>query len=158
MLVFYHHLPIRVNPPDAPSQPRALNGSSTPRIRSSSGAPTRGPRRSYHRRIEPQCNPGRDRELWSQYRSTPTARPKRAAWAIPPYLWRNSVFEVSVLASLTLAMAMLGALYYVPIFSQGVMGLFVVNSGFLLIPLDIGIIEVSAANGFLISKTGRFTP
>src|SRR5690606_25603012 len=44
------------------------------------------------------------------------------------------------------------------IFSQGVMGLFVVNSGFLLIPLDIGIIEVSAANGFLISKTGRFTP
>src|SRR5690606_9863489 len=98
------------------------------------------------------------RELWSQYRSTPTARPKRAAWAIPPYLWRNSVFEVSVLASLTLAMAMLGALYYVPIFSQGVMGLFVVNSGFLLIPLDIGIIEVSAANGFLISKTGRFTP
>lgn len=84
---------------------------------------------------------------------------KRAAEPIiPPYLWRNPVFTLSSLAGLTLAMAMFGAIYYVPIFAQGVLGVSVARSGFLLIPLDIGLIVVSAANGFLISKTGRFKP
>lgn len=84
---------------------------------------------------------------------------KRAAEpVIPPYLWRNTVFTTSSLASLTLAMAMFGAIYYVPVFAQGVLGVSVASSGFLLIPLDIGLIAVSAANGFIISKTGRFKP
>lgn len=84
---------------------------------------------------------------------------KRAAEpVIPPYLWRNPLFTMSSLASLTLAMAMFGAIYYVPIFAQGVLGVSVSSSGFLLIPLDVGLIAVSAANGFLISKTGRFKP
>lgn len=75
---------------------------------------------------------------------------------IPPYLWRNPVFTLSGLASFTLAMAMFGAIFYVPVFAQGVLGVSVARSGFLLIPLDIGIIVVAAANGFLISRTGRF--
>lgn len=77
---------------------------------------------------------------------------------IPPYLWRNTVFTMSSLASLTLAMAMFGAIYYVPIFAQGVLGVSVSNSGFLLIPLDVGLIAVSTVNGFFITKTGRFKP
>ncbi len=46
---------------------------------------------------------------------------KRAAEpVIPPYLWRNPLFTMSSLASLTLAMAMFGANHDVPIFAQGV--------------------------------------
>lgn len=77
---------------------------------------------------------------------------------IPPYLWSNPVFTLSGLASLTLAMAMFGAIFYVPVFAQGVIGVSVSLSGFLLIPLDLGIILIGAGNGFLISRTGRFKP
>src|SRR5690625_2602523 len=77
---------------------------------------------------------------------------------IPPYLWRNPVFTLSGLASLTLAMAMFGAIFYVPVFAQGVLGVSVARSGFLLIPLDMGIILVAAGNGFLIARSGRFKP
>ncbi len=77
---------------------------------------------------------------------------------IPLYLWRNPIFAAASLGSMTLAMAMFGAIYFVPMFAQGVMGLGVASSGFVLIPLDIGIILVSAANGFLIAKTGYYKP
>ncbi|OUM97060.1 MAG: multidrug transporter, partial [Firmicutes bacterium ZCTH02-B6] len=77
---------------------------------------------------------------------------------IPLYLWKNPVFASSSLASMALAMAMFGAIYYVPMFAQGVMGLGVASSGFVLIPFDLGIILVSAANGFLIARTGRYKP
>src|SRR5690606_31059886 len=77
---------------------------------------------------------------------------------IPLYLWKNPVFASSSVASMALAMAMFGAIYYVPMFAQGVMGLGAASSGFVLIPLDLGIILVSAANGFLIAKTGQYKP
>jgi len=77
---------------------------------------------------------------------------------IPLYLWKNPVFAASTLAAMTLAMAMFGAIYFVPMFAQGVLGVSVASSGFVLIPLDLGLILISVANGFLISRTGRYKP
>lgn len=77
---------------------------------------------------------------------------------IPVYLWKNPVFTASSLASITLAMGMFGAIYYVPVFAQGVLGISVASSGFVLIPLDGALIFVSALNGLVISRTGYYKP
>ncbi|MBO8142042.1 MAG: MFS transporter [Firmicutes bacterium] len=77
---------------------------------------------------------------------------------IPLYLWKNPVFAASSVASMTLAMGMFGAIYFVPMFAQGVMGVSVASSGFVLIPLDLGLILVSAANGYFITQTGHYKP
>ncbi|HEY8418664.1 MAG TPA: MFS transporter, partial [Limnochordales bacterium] len=77
---------------------------------------------------------------------------------IPLYLWRNPVFAAASLASLTLAMTMFGGIAFIPMFAQGVLGLSVASSGFLLIPLELGLMVVSIANGYLIARTGLYKP
>lgn len=77
---------------------------------------------------------------------------------IPVYLWKNPVFTASSIASMTLAMGMFGAIYFVPVFAQGVLGISVASSGFVLIPLDGSLILVSALNGLVISRTGYYKP
>lgn len=77
---------------------------------------------------------------------------------LPLYLWRNRVFALSCAASMALAMGMFGAIYFVPVFAQGVLGVSIARSGIVLVPMDVALILVSAANGFLISKTGRYKP
>lgn len=77
---------------------------------------------------------------------------------IPLYLWKNPVFAAASVASLTLAMAMFGAIYFIPMFAQGVLGLSVAASGFILIPLELALMLVSITNGFMISRTGRYKP
>lgn len=77
---------------------------------------------------------------------------------IPLYLWKNRVFALSCAASMALAMGMFGAIYFVPVFAQGVLGVGIARSGIVLVPMDLALILVSAANGFLISKTGRYKP
>jgi len=77
---------------------------------------------------------------------------------IPLYLWRNPVFAAASVASLALAMAMFGAIAFVPMFAQGVLGLSVASSGFLLIPLELLLMVVSIANGYLIARTGQYKP
>src|SRR5262249_26840201 len=57
---------------------------------------------------------------------------------LPLRLFNNSVFSVSVSASVLLGAVLFGALIYIPLFVQGVTGGSATNSGVVLIPLSFG--------------------
>jgi EmrB/QacA subfamily drug resistance transporter len=75
---------------------------------------------------------------------------------IPPWLWRNDIFTVANLATLAVAMAMFGAIYYIPVFVQGVLGASVTGSGAVLTPMMLSIVAMSVTTGQIVSRTGRY--
>lgn len=77
---------------------------------------------------------------------------------IPLGLWKNSVFTLSIISNATISMCMFGAIFYMPVFAQGVIGVSVTNSGTILIPLTAVMILTSIVTGRLITRTGRYKP
>jgi EmrB/QacA subfamily drug resistance transporter len=75
---------------------------------------------------------------------------------IPLRLFRNSIFTFSNIAGLTVAMAMFGAIYFIPVYAQGVLGVSATNSGAILIPMSASMIGMSIVIGLLITRTGRY--
>ncbi|MGK2965577.1 MAG: MDR family MFS transporter [Tepidiformaceae bacterium] len=75
---------------------------------------------------------------------------------IPLRLWKSGIFTFANLANLFVAMAMFGAIFYIPIFVQGVLGKNATNSGGILIPMSMAMILTSITTGFLITRTGRY--
>ncbi|MBX6763284.1 MAG: MFS transporter [Rubrobacteraceae bacterium] len=75
---------------------------------------------------------------------------------LPLRLWKNSVFTLSNISNIAIAMGMFGAIYYIPVFAQGVLGVDATNSGTITIPLMIAAIPVSVVVGRLITRTGRY--
>ena len=75
---------------------------------------------------------------------------------IPLRLFGNSIFTLSNVANLAIAMCMFGAIFFIPIYAQGVIGVSVTNSGLVLIPLTVSMIVVSILVGRLITYTGRY--
>src|SRR3954447_2210051 len=75
---------------------------------------------------------------------------------IPLRLFGNSIFTLSNVANLAIAMCMFGAIFFIPIYAQGVIGVSVTNSGLVLIPLTVSMILVSIVVGRLITYTGRY--
>jgi EmrB/QacA subfamily drug resistance transporter len=75
---------------------------------------------------------------------------------IPLRLFGNSIFTLSNVANLAIAMCMFGAIFFIPIYAQGVIGVSVTNSGLVLIPLTVSMILVSVLVGRLITRTGRY--
>lgn len=75
---------------------------------------------------------------------------------ISPNLFRESIFTVSVIASFVISAGMFGAVMYIPLFVQGVIGDSATNSGTILTPMMLGFMVSSAVGGFLLSKTGRY--
>jgi EmrB/QacA subfamily drug resistance transporter len=71
-------------------------------------------------------------------------------------LFRNRVFVVSVAAMFMTAMGMFGAIMYVPIFSQGVVGGTATHAGLVLTPMMISLIVSSIVSGQIISRTGKY--
>ena len=53
-------------------------------------------------------------------------------------------------------MVMFGAIIYVPVFAQGVLGVDATASGLILMPMMLGLIVFGILTGFLITKTGRY--
>jgi EmrB/QacA subfamily drug resistance transporter len=76
--------------------------------------------------------------------------------ALPLGFWKNSVFTLSNVSNMAVAMAMYGAVFFIPVYAQGVIGVSVTNSGALLIPLMLSAIVVSILVGRLITRTGRY--
>jgi EmrB/QacA subfamily drug resistance transporter len=76
--------------------------------------------------------------------------------ALPLRLWKNSVFTLSNVSNVAVSMAMYGAVFFIPLYAQGVIGVSVSNSGALLIPLLFSAIAVSILVGRLITRTGRY--
>jgi EmrB/QacA subfamily drug resistance transporter len=75
---------------------------------------------------------------------------------LPLRLWKNSVFTLSNVSNMAIAMTMFGAIFFIPVYAQGVIGVSVTNSGAILIPLSASMIVVSIVVGRLITYTGRY--
>jgi MFS family permease len=71
-------------------------------------------------------------------------------------LFRNKVFVVSLIAMFLTAMGMFGAILYVPIFSQGVIGGSATHAGLILTPMMISLIVASVVSGQIVSRTGKY--
>lgn len=77
---------------------------------------------------------------------------------LPMHLLGRPIVALSVGASFAIAVAMFGAIIYIPVYAQGVMGVSATNSGAILIPLSVAMIVTSIVVGLLITRTGRYKP
>ncbi|WP_427384164.1 MDR family MFS transporter [Janibacter sp. G56] len=75
---------------------------------------------------------------------------------LPLRLFRNSVFTFSNIAAFAIAMMMFGAIIYIPVFAQGVIGVDATNSGLILMPLMLGLITMGIVAGLITTRTGRY--
>jgi EmrB/QacA subfamily drug resistance transporter len=75
---------------------------------------------------------------------------------IPLDLFRNRIFNVSMIIVFLTSMGMFGAVLYIPLFVQDVLMQSATNSGLVLTPMMIGVILVSIISGYLMSRTGHY--
>ena len=75
---------------------------------------------------------------------------------LPLGLWKSSIFTFSNIAGMCIAMSMFGAIFFLPVFVQGVIGNSVTNSGAILVPMLVAMVISSIGSGQLISRTGRY--
>nr|WP_284305967.1 MDR family MFS transporter [Mobilicoccus caccae] len=75
---------------------------------------------------------------------------------IPLRLFRSSVFTFSNIASFGVSMLMFGALIYIPVYAQGVLGVDATQSGLILMPMSVAMIGLSIVVGMLITRWGRY--
>jgi EmrB/QacA subfamily drug resistance transporter len=73
-----------------------------------------------------------------------------------PRLFQNRIFSVSTVASAIQSAAMFGAIMFLPLFVQGVMGKTATNSGTILMPMMLAAIVSSVGAGQLLARTGRY--
>ncbi len=75
---------------------------------------------------------------------------------ISPSLFKNRVFTVSMIATFLTSVGMYGAISYLPLFVQGVMGNSATNAGAVLTPMMIGFIISSIIGGQILGHTGHY--
>jgi EmrB/QacA subfamily drug resistance transporter len=82
---------------------------------------------------------------------------RRAREAVlPPELFVSRIFSVSTAVMFITGALMFGAITYIPVFLQYVVGVKATNSGLLLLPLMAGLVAASIVGGQLLSRTGRY--
>lgn len=75
---------------------------------------------------------------------------------VPLALFRNRTFAVACAAGFLVTVGFFGAIVYVPLIYQGVLGLAATNSGLLLTPMMVGIITGSVTAGQLMLRIPRY--
>jgi predicted MFS family arabinose efflux permease len=75
---------------------------------------------------------------------------------IPLSLFNNSIIALCSSCSFILGMGMFGAIIYLPLFMQGVLGTSATQSGNLLTPLLIGAVIGAISGGQSVSRTGDY--
>ena len=75
---------------------------------------------------------------------------------LPLALLKNRIFTVAALATLLTGVAMFGAISFVPLFVQGVIGSSATNSGFVTMPMMISLAISSVIAGQIMSRSGRY--
>src|SRR5438034_4614484 len=75
---------------------------------------------------------------------------------ISPQLFKNSIFTVSTIAMFLVSAGLFGAILYLPLFVQGVLGNTATDSGLVLTPLMLGFMFSSIVGGQLLSRTARY--
>ncbi len=73
---------------------------------------------------------------------------------IPLTLFKNSVVSISLATIFLTGIGMFGAILFIPLYFQGVLGVSPTNSGNLLIPMMMGVIAGSFVSGQLLSRAG----
>ncbi|HUD11815.1 MAG TPA: MDR family MFS transporter [Candidatus Saccharimonadia bacterium] len=75
---------------------------------------------------------------------------------IPPRLFKNDIFSVSVILSLLAGIALFAAILFIPEYQQIVRGYSAVKSGLALLPLVLGMLVALIGSGRLITKYGKY--
>ena len=75
---------------------------------------------------------------------------------MPFVLWKNPTFAVSTVIGFLLGFSMFGAILYVSLIYQGVLGIPATNSGLLITPLMVGLITASVITGQLMVRIKRY--
>lgn len=75
---------------------------------------------------------------------------------IPLALFKNPVYRMGNIFGFLSGVAMFGAIVFLPIYFQGVMGLTPTMSGLAMLPTVVGIFGASITSGQLISRNGRY--
>ncbi|MET0724806.1 MAG: MDR family MFS transporter [Leifsonia sp.] len=75
---------------------------------------------------------------------------------IPLKLFRNATFRVATLLGVLVGFGMFGAMMTVPLYLQLVNGATPTESGFLMLPMIVGLMISSIVSGQLIARTGRY--
>jgi predicted MFS family arabinose efflux permease len=83
---------------------------------------------------------------------------RAAAPIVPLRLFRNRVMVAAVVTRALAAMAMFGALTYVPLFLQAVTGMTALQAGAVLAPFVLGWVALSAMSARLVLKVGYRGP
>jgi EmrB/QacA subfamily drug resistance transporter len=77
---------------------------------------------------------------------------------IPLTLFRNPIIAMCSICAFVLGMGMFGAIIYLPLFMQGVLGTSATQSGNLLTPLLMGAVVGAIIGGQTVSRTGEYKP
>jgi EmrB/QacA subfamily drug resistance transporter len=75
---------------------------------------------------------------------------------LPLHLFRNPTFAIATLVGLVIGMGMFAALTFLPTFLQMSTGAGVTESGFLMLPMMVGVMGTAIASGIAITRTGRY--
>ena len=75
---------------------------------------------------------------------------------VPPELFRNRTFTLSMIATALAAFGFFGAILFLPLWYQVVQGSSAAGSGYQLLPLLAGLILSSILSGQIVSRTGRY--
>ena len=75
---------------------------------------------------------------------------------LPLSLFRSSIVSLSNVANFVIAMVMFGAIFYIPVFAQGVLGESATGSSLVLTPLMLGLVGMGIISGLVITRTGRY--
>ena len=75
---------------------------------------------------------------------------------LPLHLFRNNVFRIGNSFGFMTGFSMFGAIIFLPLYLQGVMGMSPTKSGLAMLPVVIGLFTSSIGSGRLITKTGRY--
>ena len=75
---------------------------------------------------------------------------------IPLRLFRNAIFRIGNLYGFLCGIAMFGAIIFLPLYLQGVMGMSPTRSGMAMLPVVAGLFTSSISSGRLITRTGRY--
>lgn len=71
-------------------------------------------------------------------------------------LFFNRSYAVAILGNFLTAIAMFGAILFIPLFAQGVLRLSPTQAGMVVTPMMLGVVASSAVCGQIISRTGRY--
>jgi len=75
---------------------------------------------------------------------------------IPLKLFKNATFSMSTILGVLVGFGMFGAMMTIPLYLQLVLGATPTESGFLMLPMILGLMIASIVSGQLIARTGKY--